>query len=60
MIRAADIPDEAWKATGLPKGIAIRAIAAALSSWPGMECRPTFVQSRLMLFLPLPQKEGDA
>lgn len=29
------IPEEAWKATGLPKGIAVRAIAAALAAWPG-------------------------
>jgi len=47
------------------RGEARAAIAAALNAWPGMECRPTFVQSRLMLILPLPQKDsiedvGDA
>ncbi|HLO79199.1 MAG TPA: hypothetical protein VK196_22300 [Magnetospirillum sp.] len=35
MIDPKQIPDEAWKATGLPKGMACRAIAAALNAWPG-------------------------
>lgn len=34
------------------------AIAAALNAWPGVDCRPTFGPSRIVL--PLPQKEGDA
>jgi len=34
------------------------AIVAALKAWPGVDCRPTFGPSRIIL--PLPQKEGDA
>lgn len=32
-------------------------IAAALSAWPEMECRPTFGPSRIIL--PLPQENRD-
>jgi hypothetical protein len=38
--------------------LARRAIVAALNAWPGVDCRPTFGPSRIIL--PLPQKEGDA
>lgn len=39
------------------RGDAQRAIAAALSAWPGMECRPTFGPSRIIL--PLTEKQDD-
>ena len=35
MIRIDQIPDEAWKATGLPELAARAAISAALNAWPG-------------------------
>ena len=33
-------------------------IAAALNAWPGMDCRPTFGPSRIIL--PLPQESENA
>ena len=33
-------------------------LAAALNAWPGMDCRPTFGPSRIIL--PLPQESENA
>ena len=60
------IPDEVFKAAreAYLEGEAhitnnIRAaVVAALNAWPGVDCRPTFGPSRIIL--PLPQKDGDA
>ena len=59
MIRAEQIPNEAEEAAWNAAGDNMKAaIAAALNAWPGVDCRPTFGPSRIIL--PLPQKEGDA
>ena len=57
MIRADQIPDEAWKVTGLPELAARAVIAAAINAWPDVEVRPTFNPSRIIL--PLPQEKQN-
>jgi hypothetical protein len=59
MIRPEQIPDEVWKATGLPEIAARATVAAALNAWPNslptttddamFVCRPA-------LILPLPKE----
>lgn len=60
MIKPEHVPDEATNALlmalRLRKG-GKEAIAAAINAWPGMECRPTFGPSRVIL--PLSQDAGD-
>lgn len=43
--------------TLIPKGSCRAAITAALVAWPGVDCRPTFGPSRIIL--PLPQEKVD-
>ena len=70
MIRADMIPDEVAcladeayydiageNPTMSDEDIMKHAIAAALNAWPGMDCRPTFGPSRIIL--PLPQEVSD-
>jgi hypothetical protein len=67
MIRPEQISDEVWhtamstyhKTVKKRPGSAWQeAIAAAINAWPGVDFRPTFGPSRIIL--PLPQEEGDA
>jgi len=66
MIRPEQISDEVWhtamstyhKTVKKRPGSAWQeAIAAALNAWPGVDCRPTFGPSRIIL--PLPQEKVD-
>jgi hypothetical protein len=59
MIDPKQIPDEAWEAAMKtdPRDGLRAAIAAALNAWPGVDYRPTFGPSRIIL--PLPQEKVD-
>jgi len=50
--------DDVPYAHNVMRGEARAAIAAALNAWPGMDCRPTFGPSRIIL--PLPQESENA
>jgi hypothetical protein len=61
MIDAKQIPDEVWKATGLPEIAARATVAAALNAWPNSLTTTTddvMLVCRPALILPLP-KEGE-
>ena len=56
MIRAEQIPDEVVEALAVAwrdEMNSAHAIAVALNAWPGVEIRPTFEPSRVILPLPL-------
>jgi len=69
VIKAEQIPEEVLRALCASMGcewvmqdkedqiIIRRHIAAALNAWPGMEYRPTFTPSRIIL--PLTQEDND-
>lgn len=61
-ILLADCPGVRWQDVSelerrIYRDLARRTIVAALNAWPGVDCRPTFGPSRIIL--PLPQEEGD-
>lgn len=69
MIKPEHIPDEVidelwkqgWDFGGKGSGAKVnamqRAIATALNAWPGMEARPTFTPTRIIL--PLQEKDEN-
>lgn len=67
MFNPENVPEAAWKATGLPEADARTAIAAALNAWPGALHRigikrhknGEWRQPYPMIRLPLPQEGGD-
>jgi hypothetical protein len=60
MITAEQIPDEAWRATGLPELAARAVIAAALNAWPRAMLIPyAHLGESDCLRLPLPQEQNN-
>jgi hypothetical protein len=63
MIKPEQIPDEAVDAmlesigSFFCRAQARAALTAGLAAWPGMECRPTFTPSRIIL--PLTQENNN-